>query len=115
MGGCRGRGGGAREGGGCAHAAARCICLPGVQRAAPCLPCSYTLGGFYLARYDDSPVGQFDEVRAAAGAAWLATNPLPGCPDALPCAPPQLVALAGLVWNAPTSCAWAARVYVDNK
>ena len=27
----------------------------------------------------------------------------------------QLVALAGLVWNAPASCAWAARVYVNNK
>ena len=23
----------------------------------------YTLGGFYLARYEDSPVGAFDEVR----------------------------------------------------
>lgn len=27
----------------------------------------------------------------------------------------QLVALAGLVWNAPTSCAWASRVYVNNR
>ena len=26
------------------------------------MPRSYTLGGFYLARYADSPVGQFDEV-----------------------------------------------------
>ena len=26
----------------------------------------------------------------------------------------QIVALAGLVWNPPTSCAWAARVYVTN-
>lgn len=51
------------------------------------LLCRYTLGGFYLARYDDSPAGAFDE----------------------------LVALAGLVWNAPTSCAWAARVFVNNK
>lgn len=25
----------------------------------------YTLGGFYLARYSDSPVGKFDEVRSA--------------------------------------------------
>ena len=25
--------------------------------------CRYTLGGFYLARYDDSPVGAFEEVR----------------------------------------------------
>ncbi|GMH37856.1 hypothetical protein BSKO_05740 [Bryopsis sp. KO-2023] len=47
----------------------------------------YTLGGFYLARYTNSPVGVFDE----------------------------LVVLGGLVWNPPTSCAWAARVYVSNK
>lgn len=46
----------------------------------------YTLGGLYLARYTDSPAGPFDE----------------------------LVALAGLAWNFPTSCAWAARVYVNN-
>ncbi|DBA85144.1 TPA: hypothetical protein ACH3X2_005862 [Trebouxia sp. C0005] len=46
----------------------------------------YTLGGFYLARYSDSPVGAFDE----------------------------LVVISGLVWNFPTSCAWAARVYVNN-
>lgn len=47
----------------------------------------YTLGGFYLARYDSSPAGSFDE----------------------------LVVLAGLVWNAPTSCAWASRVFVNNR
>lgn len=47
----------------------------------------WTLGGFYLARYSKSPVGAFDE----------------------------LVALGGLAWNFPTSCAWAARVYVNNK
>lgn len=46
----------------------------------------YTLGGFYLARYEDSPVGKFDE----------------------------LVTIAGIVWNPPTSSAWAARVYVNN-
>lgn len=46
----------------------------------------WTLGGFYLARYTHSPVGPFNE----------------------------LVALGGLVWNFPTSCAWAARVYVNN-
>jgi hypothetical protein len=40
-----------------------------------------------LARYSDSPVGPFDE----------------------------LVVLAGLVWNPPTSCAWAQRVYVNNR
>ena len=27
----------------------------------------------------------------------------------------QCVALAGIVWNRPTSCAWAARVYVNNR
>jgi hypothetical protein len=47
----------------------------------------WTLGGFYLARYDSSPAGAFDE----------------------------LVALAGLAWNFPTSCAWAARVYVNSE
>lgn len=47
----------------------------------------YTLGGLYAARYDDSPCGKLDEV----------------------------VVLGGLVWNAPTSCAWATRVYVDSK
>eukprot|EP00803_Ostreobium_quekettii_P001223 evm.model.scf_295.6 EVM.evm.TU.scf_295.6 scf_295:59124-62852(-) len=47
----------------------------------------YTLGGFYLARYTDSPAGAFDE----------------------------LVVLGGLAWNRPTSCAWAARVYVNNR
>ena len=47
----------------------------------------YTLGGVYLARYDDSPAGVFDE----------------------------MVALGGLVWNPPTSCAWAARVFVNNR
>ncbi|KAG2433502.1 hypothetical protein HYH02_012620 [Chlamydomonas schloesseri] len=47
----------------------------------------YTLGGFYLARYEDSPAGSFDE----------------------------MVAMAGLVWNPPTSCAWAARVFVNNR
>ncbi|KAF6169621.1 hypothetical protein GIB67_004013 [Kingdonia uniflora] len=37
----------------------------------------YTLGGFFLAHYDDSPAGMFDE----------------------------LVVIAGIVWNPPTSCA----------
>ncbi|XP_019189345.1 PREDICTED: protein NEOXANTHIN-DEFICIENT 1-like [Ipomoea nil] len=46
----------------------------------------YTLGGFFLASYDDSPAGTFDE----------------------------LVVLAGIVWNPPTSCAWAARVLVNS-
>ncbi|VFQ76549.1 unnamed protein product [Cuscuta campestris] len=38
----------------------------------------YTLGGFFLASYDDSPVGTFDE----------------------------LVVIAGIVWNPPISCAY---------
>ncbi|KAK9108596.1 hypothetical protein Syun_024607 [Stephania yunnanensis] len=46
----------------------------------------YTLGGFFLAHYDDSPAGIFHE----------------------------LVVIAGIVWNPPTSCAWAARVLVDS-
>ncbi|XP_010499310.1 PREDICTED: protein NEOXANTHIN-DEFICIENT 1-like isoform X3 [Camelina sativa] len=46
----------------------------------------YTLGGFFLASYDDSPAGAFDE----------------------------LVIIAGIVWNPPTSCAWAARVLVNS-
>nr|CAB3499243.1 unnamed protein product [Digitaria exilis] len=37
----------------------------------------YTLGGMFLARYHDSPAGAFDE----------------------------LVVIAGIVWNPPTSCA----------
>ncbi|XP_044487799.1 protein NEOXANTHIN-DEFICIENT 1-like isoform X2 [Mangifera indica] len=46
----------------------------------------YTLGGFFLANYEDSPAGAFDE----------------------------LVVIAGIVWNPPTSCAWAARVFVNS-
>ncbi|XP_041011837.1 protein NEOXANTHIN-DEFICIENT 1 isoform X1 [Juglans microcarpa x Juglans regia] len=47
----------------------------------------YTLGGFFLASYDDSPAGVFDE----------------------------LVVIAGLAWNPPTSCArWAAKVLVNS-
>ncbi|XP_039035562.1 protein NEOXANTHIN-DEFICIENT 1-like isoform X3 [Hibiscus syriacus] len=48
----------------------------------------YTLGGFFLANYDHSPAGVFDE----------------------------LVVIAGIVWNPPTSCArWAARVLVNSE
>lgn len=46
----------------------------------------YTLGGFFLANYDDSPAGTFDE----------------------------LVVISGIVWNRPTSCAWAAKVLVNS-
>ncbi|KAH0459874.1 hypothetical protein IEQ34_010537 [Dendrobium chrysotoxum] len=56
----------------------------------------YTLGGFFLARYDDSPVAKFDEVMHV---------------DLLY----ELVVIAGTVWNPPTSCAWAARVIVNNE
>ncbi|KAL8121455.1 protein NEOXANTHIN-DEFICIENT 1 isoform X2 [Apium graveolens] len=46
----------------------------------------YTLGGFFLANYSDSPAGSFDE----------------------------LVVIGGIVWNPPTSCAWATRVLVSS-
>lgn len=46
----------------------------------------YTLGGFFLANYSDSPAGTFDE----------------------------LVVIGGIVWNPPTSCAWATRVLVSS-
>ncbi|KAK1316468.1 hypothetical protein QJS10_CPA05g00896 [Acorus calamus] len=46
----------------------------------------YTLGGFFLAQYEGSPAGKFDE----------------------------LVVIAGTVWNPPTSCAWATRVLVNS-
>ncbi len=70
------------------HALQR-VCVPKVDSPVPadCRAHRYTLGGFYLARYDDSPAGVFDE----------------------------LVVMAGLVWNPPTSCAWAARVFVNSK
>lgn len=47
----------------------------------------FRLDGLYLARYSHSPAGAFDEA----------------------------VALAGLAWNFPSSCAWAARVYVSSR
>ncbi|CAK8534906.1 unnamed protein product [Lathyrus sativus] len=64
------------------------------EKARACIPkefklveaFGYTVGGFFLASYEDSPVGVFDE----------------------------LVVIAGLVWNRPTSCAWATKVYVNN-
>ncbi|CAA7401147.1 unnamed protein product [Spirodela intermedia] len=46
----------------------------------------YTLGGLFLAHYDASPAGVFDE----------------------------LVVISGIVWNPPTSCAWATRVLVSS-
>ncbi|KAG6545280.1 hypothetical protein Mapa_013393 [Marchantia paleacea] len=47
----------------------------------------FTLGGFFLAHYDGSPAGQFDEA----------------------------VIIPGIVWNPPTSCAWAGRVLVGSE
>ncbi|KMZ66040.1 Acetoacetate decarboxylase [Zostera marina] len=47
----------------------------------------YTLGGIFLAHYNNSPAGMFDE----------------------------LVLIPGIVWNPPTSCAWAGRVLVSNQ
>ena len=44
----------------------------------------WCLGGFFLAEYDESPVGPMQE----------------------------LVTLGGVVWEPPTSCAWASRVHV---
>ena len=91
-----------------------------------CIAYRYTLGGFYLARYSDSPVGAFEEVgllyftaevrahSAARGKSLLRS--FCSCQAALKCcAHVQLVALAGIVWNPPLSCAWAARVYVNNR
>lgn len=47
----------------------------------------HTLGGLYVARYDSGPGGRgFDEA----------------------------VVLAGLLWSPPSSCAWAARVFVSS-
>lgn len=73
----------------------------------------YTLGGMYLARYDDSPVGAFDEVRWSRS---VFSRPWGRCflnvatINALgPLRSPQMVALGGLVWNPPTSCAWCGR------
>jgi len=47
----------------------------------------YTLGGIFPAHYDDNLARMFDE----------------------------LVVIASTVWNPPTSCAWEARVLVNNK
>lgn len=38
-------------------------CCTASRRIVWLLRCRYTLGGFYLARYEDSPAGTFDEVR----------------------------------------------------
>lgn len=75
--------------------------------------CSYTLGGFFLANYDESPAGVFDEVGTyiSFGSVFdfaiivkvmqLVTNRT--CPFIFSI---QLVVIAGLVWSPPTSCAY---------
>ena len=91
-----------------------------------CIAYRYTLGGFYLARYSDSPAGAFEEVgllvsvadvhAQSAARAQVFQGPSANAKPALKCcAHVQLVALAGIVWNPPLSCAWAARVYVNNR
>ncbi|KAM3402505.1 hypothetical protein ACQJBY_006403 [Aegilops geniculata] len=71
----------------------------------------YTLGGMFLARYHDSPAGQFDEVIVVIFIPSL----LPRFPVRfLTSFASQLVVIAGIVWNPPTSCAWAARVLVNS-
>ncbi len=51
---------------GCAPTPASAAPAPPAERAAAASlgPRRYTLGGVFLARYSDSPVGAFDEVRA---------------------------------------------------
>lgn len=108
----------------------------------------WTLGGFYLARYDGAPACQRHApapLPSAGGWFGCLAVSTPGCharlaapgrlaaaagrrgprapPPPLPRAPAdspvgafdECVALAGLAWNFPTSCAWAARVYVNNR
>lgn len=65
----------------------------------------YTLGGFFLASYEDSPVGVFDEVMF-----FQSIDFLKQFSDKIYskrfCDGLQLVVIAGLVWNRPTSCAY---------
>ncbi len=46
---------------------------------------------------------------------WQATIPNPHAIAHPHPTPPQCVVMAGLVWNAPLSCAWAGRVYVSDR
>uniref|UniRef100_A0A0E0EZJ3 Uncharacterized protein n=1 Tax=Oryza meridionalis TaxID=40149 RepID=A0A0E0EZJ3_9ORYZ len=55
----------------------------------------YTLGGMFLARYDDSPAGKFDEVSSRLAFSFSGDLFLSH----------SLVVIAGIVWNPPTSCA----------
>jgi hypothetical protein len=67
----------------------------------------YTLGGMFLARYHDSPAGQFDEVVPPAPSHPISL-PHPSLrffSDELMYSALQLVVIAGIVWNPPTSCA----------
>lgn len=78
--------------------------------------CSYTLGGFFLASYDDSPAGVFDEVAYLSSyfmfslanytKATLLNWPVTNRKYLLLFSPTQLVVIAGLVWSPPTSCAY---------
>ncbi|XP_050898041.1 protein NEOXANTHIN-DEFICIENT 1 isoform X2 [Lathyrus oleraceus] len=91
------------------------------EKARACIPkefklveaFGYTLGGFFLASYEDSPVGVFDEVMF-----FQSIDFLKQFSDKIYskrfCDGLQLVVIAGLVWNRPTSCAWATKVYVNS-
>ncbi|KAJ4850110.1 hypothetical protein Tsubulata_004535 [Turnera subulata] len=70
----------------------------------------YTLGGFFLARYEDSPVGMFDEVYIQYSLFSVGCS----CSRFVYIFHLLLVVIAGTVWNPPTSCAWAARVLVSS-
>uniref|UniRef100_A0A0E0M9B9 Protein NEOXANTHIN-DEFICIENT 1 n=1 Tax=Oryza punctata TaxID=4537 RepID=A0A0E0M9B9_ORYPU len=75
----------------------------------------YTLGGMFLARYDDSPAGKFDEVSSRlVFSGDLSPSLTPFLDRISRCLSLQLVVIAGIVWNPPTSCAWAARVLVNS-
>ncbi|XP_048618390.1 protein NEOXANTHIN-DEFICIENT 1-like isoform X2 [Brassica napus] len=81
----------------------------------------YTLGGFFLASYDDSPAGVFDEVSSCLSFTtsyllklYHPTTFFNRLSLLLFVFVSQLVMIAGIVWNPPTSCAWAARVLVNS-
>lgn len=63
----------------------------------------YTLGGFFLARYDESPSTSPGTTGRGEGDGGEDHGGFH-----------ELVMMAGLVWNPPTSCAWAAKVFVDS-
>ena len=85
----------------------------------------WTLGGLYLARYSGGWAGGWRGAAAAPIdrlAQGIKRRPThrsrpPACPpaDSPVGAFDECVALAGLAWDFPASCAWAARVYVNNR